>query len=82
MKVMIETIPLDQVEEVIVRCHEPSAAWVDYVLCIRDTDPGLTGEVNGEIVRLKWREIYYFEVVDRKSFIYYRDAVFESRLKL
>ena len=69
MKVRIETSPPDREEEVIVRCHEPSAAWVDYVQCVRDTDPGLTGELNGEIVRLKLSEVYYFEVVDRKSFI-------------
>ena len=82
MEVRIETSRPDREEEVIVRCHGPCAAWVDCVQCVRDTDPGLTGELNGEIVRLKLSEVYYFEVVDRKSFIYYRDTVYESRMKL
>ena len=82
MKVTIEKIDPAQEEEVIVRCHEPSADWVGFVQCVRGGERGLTGEADGEIFRLRLDEIYYFEVVERKAFIYYRDTVYESRLRL
>jgi len=82
MKVTIEKIDSAREEEVIVRCHEPSADWVGFVQCIRGEDRGLTGEAGGEIFRLRLNDIYYFEVVERRAFIYYRDTVYESRLRL
>ena len=82
MKVTIEKIDPAQEEEVIVRCYEPSADWVGFVQCVRGGERGLTGEADGEIFRLRLDEIYYFEVVERKAFIYYRDTVYESRLRL
>lgn len=82
MKLSIEIINPDKEEEVIVRCHEAGADWVNYVKCIRDDSNELTGSRDGKIHRLKLSDIYYFEVVDSKAFIYYGDAVYESRLKL
>lgn len=82
MKVTIEKIDFSREEEVIVRCHEPSADWVSLIQLAQGEDRGLTGESDGEIYRLCLGDIYYFEVVDRKAFIYYRDKVYESRLRL
>lgn len=82
MKVTIEPIDPAREEEVLVRCHDPEADWVDYIRCVRGEDRSLTGEAGGEIFRLRLSEVYYFEVVDRRAFLYYRDAVYESRMKL
>lgn len=82
MKVTIEKIDSSREEEVIVRCHEPSSDWVGFIQCVQGEDKSITGESGGEIFRLCLSDIYYFEVVDRKAFIYYRDNVYESRLRL
>lgn len=82
MKLSIEIIDHKQDEEVIVRCHEPSSDWVDYIKCIQDERNELTGTREGKIYRLKLKDVYYFEVVDSKSFIYYEDEVYESRFRL
>ncbi|MGN0628421.1 MAG: LytTR family DNA-binding domain-containing protein [Oscillospiraceae bacterium] len=82
MRITIEKISPDLEEEVVVRCHEPSADWVGFIQCIKSEEKGIVGEADGEIFRLNLDEVYYFEVVDRKAFIYYRDKVYESRLRL
>lgn len=82
MKVTIEKINPELEEEVIVRCHKPSADWVGFIQCIKSEYKGLVGEADGEIFRLNLEDVYYFEVVDRKAFIYYENAVYESHLHL
>lgn len=82
MKITVETIEPTQEEEVIIRCHEPSADWVDSIRCISVKDQELTGEAQGKVFRLHLRDIYYFEVVDRKSFIYCQNMIYESKLRL
>lgn len=82
MKLSIEVIAPEREEELIVRCYEPEAEWVSYVKCVQDDRNELTGILDGKIHRLRLPEVYYFEVVDNKAFIYYEDTVYESRLKL
>ena len=82
MKVHIEVISKTQEEEVIARCHDPEEGWIDYLKCIQNEEYEFTGNKDGKIHRLKLKDIFYFEVVDNKSFIYYRDTIYESKLKL
>lgn len=82
MRITIEEIGRDQEEELILRCHEVSAEMVRLLTQIKTAQTGLTGFRDEEIHRLGLDEIYYFEVVDGKSFFYCRDSVFESDLKL
>ena len=81
MRITIEKISPDLEEKVVVRCHEPSADWVGFIQCIKSEDKGIVGEADGEIFRLNLDEVYYFEVVDRKAFIYYENAVYESNVR-
>ena len=82
MRITIEEISREQEEEVILRCHEASPELLRLLTQIRTLQTGLTGFRDDEIHRLAFDEIYYFEVVDGKSFFYCRDEVFESHLKL
>lgn len=82
MKITIEEIGKDGEEEIILRCHEMSDSVLDIVRQLRALQTGLVGYRDGEIHRLSFDDIYYFEVVDSKSFFYCREEVFESRLKL
>lgn len=82
MKLTIEEIQRALEEELIVRCHDKEADWVNYVKTVEDQMGNLTGSKDGKIYRLKLKEIFYFEVVDNKSFVYCQNEVYESRLKL
>ncbi len=82
MKVTVEQIGRDCVEELIVRCHDPEAAWVGNV---REAASGLRtvcGWREDTLRSLKLSEIFYFEVVDDRSFMYTQADVFEAKEKL
>lgn len=82
MRITIEEIGPDAEEEIFIRCREVSAEVLSLVSNIKTLQSGLVGFREDEIHRLSFSEIFYFEVVDSRSFFYCRDAVFESRLKL
>ena len=72
MRVTVERIEPKDEEELIVRCYDPGAAWVSSVKeAAEDT-----------MHRLKLAEVFYFEVVDDRSFLYTQAAVFEAKEKL
>lgn len=82
MKITIEEIPMEQEEELILRCHSLEPEVMRLLQEIKNAGSGIAGYKGETIQRLSLREIYYFEVVEGKSFIYCKDEVFESKLKL
>lgn len=82
MKLEVEQIDIEKEEEIIVRCHNPEAEWVDSV---RETAMGqisVCGYKDNVLHRLRLSEIYYFEVVDGTSFFYTQNDVFNAKEKL
>lgn len=82
MKVTIEEIGKAEEEEIILRCHEISSEVLEMIQKIRTAQNGLVGYAGDEIHRLSMEEVYYFEVVDNKSFLYCKEQVYESKWKL
>lgn len=82
MKITIEEIDSDIEEEIILRCHEIDVDMVRLLKQISNVNQGLVGYKGEEIHRLFMDDVYYFEVVDNKSFLYCKDEVYESKLKL
>lgn len=82
MNIIIEKIDPAMQEEIIVKCHDEEAEWVERIRSVNVNTEGLLGELDGKRYRLHLDKVFYFEVVDRKSFIYYNDKTFESKLKL
>lgn len=81
MKVTIEEIAREAEEEIILRCHEIDADTMQLVQKLKQarSGNGMIGYNGEEIHRLKLDEIYYFEVVDNKSFFYCEEEVYESK---
>ncbi|MGE5678451.1 MAG: LytTR family DNA-binding domain-containing protein [Pseudomonadota bacterium] len=82
MKVSIEEIGRDRDEEIIIRCHEVNDDVLRLLNKLKPEKMSLLGYEEDNIHRLKAADVYYFEAVDNKVFIYCRDKVFESRQKL
>lgn len=82
MKVSINEIRENEEEEVIIRCHRIDADILSLLQKIKTQQNCLTGIAGEEIHRLRCSDIYYFEVVDNKSFFYCRDRIYEAKLKL
>ena len=82
MKVTIEEIGRDQDEEIIIRCHEVNDDVLRLLKRFKNEGNPLLGYDEDKIHRLRLADVYYFEAVDNKVFIYCRDKVFESKQKL
>lgn len=82
MKISIEEIGRDEEEELILRCHEVNEDVLRFIRNLKNAGGGIVGMEGNEIHRLRLEDVYYFEVVDNKSFLYCREKVYESKWKL
>ncbi len=82
MRVSIEEIGREQEEEIIIRCHEVDEDILKLLNRLKKETAVLIGYSGDNIHRLRISDVYYFEAVDNKVFIYCRDRVFESKQKL
>ena len=82
MKITIETIGREQEEEVLIRCHEVTDEIVSYVNSFKKQEKELIGYIQNDIHRLLFSDVYYFEAVENKVFIYCQNKVYESKQKL
>jgi DNA-binding LytR/AlgR family response regulator len=82
MKVLIEEISRDGIEEIIIRCYEVNDDIMNIYNKLKIDSNELLGYDKDIIYRLNFQDIYYFEAVDNKVFIYCKDKVLESKQKL
>ena len=82
MKISIEKIDLNQEEEILIRCHEIDDKILAYVKAFEQQEEDIIGYDGITIHRLKFADVYYFEAIDRKVFIYCKDKIYESKQKL
>ncbi len=82
MKMTVEQIDRQCEEELIVRCHDPGAAWVEGVREAASGQRTICGWQEDTLRRLKLSEVFYFEVVDDRSFVSTQAEVFEAKEKL
>lgn len=82
MKVSIEEISREQDEEIIIRCHEVNDDILKLLNKLKTERAVLLGYNKDNIHRLRIADVYYFEAVDNKVFIYCKDKLFESKQKL
>jgi DNA-binding LytR/AlgR family response regulator len=82
MKISIEEIDNRQEEEIIIRCHEVNEEILSLLRRIKAKNKMLIGFNEDTIHQINFSDVYYFESVDNKVFVYCRDRVFESKQKL
>lgn len=82
VKIRIEEIGPDEEEELILRCRKVSPDILRVVQRLKALETGLVGSKDAEIHKVAFDDVFYFEVVDGKSFLYCQNIVLESRLKL
>jgi DNA-binding LytR/AlgR family response regulator len=82
VNIKIENIPEGSEPEVIIRSNEIDESILKLIDLIRAHNQKVVGLYNSKIHLIEPTEIYYFEAVDSRVFIYCREKVYESRLKL
>ena len=82
LKVSIEEISRELEEEILIRCHEVDEEIREIVNKLKAEIPIILGYQNDSVHRINLKNIYYFEAVDGKVFLYSKDNVFEVKHKL
>ncbi len=82
MKTIIETIPETEDETIVIRCHEMTETLTALVRSIETATEGVTAYLDGEIYKIPLSDIFWFEVLENRAFVYCADKVYEAKLKL
>lgn len=82
MKITIENIPPGSEPEIIIRCNEPDDSLLQLIYSLKSSSKRLLGFTDQQMHIISPKDVFYFEAVDHKVFIYCQEKVFESRLRL
>lgn len=82
MKIIIEDIKKDEEDEIIIRCNQLDESILQMIYGIKMNQNKLVGTNNGQMQIIDPKDVFYFEAVDNKIFIYCEKQVYESKLKL
>ena len=82
MKIIFEEPPSGVEERIIVQCHNISPELLNILNSFKTPCNMLIGYIDSDIHRVSPSDIFYFEAVDKKTFIYCERDVYESKLKL
>ncbi len=82
MKITIEPQAPGQEDEIVIRCAEPDEELMELIYQLTARRKPLTGYIDGGMVKLPPKEIYYFESVDNRVFAYCETQVYEVKQKL
>ena len=82
MKITIIDCPEGEEEEIIIKCRQMDEHLMRMIRTVKAGQERLIGTRNGQIMQIQPKEIYYFEAVDNRVFLYGEREVFETRYKL
>lgn len=82
MRIILEEDPAWEEVEVTIRCKEVTPQVAGLVASLRRFDHRLTGEREGKTYLLEAGELFYIESVEKRTFLYTQDGVFETPLRL
>ena len=68
--------------QIIINCPEMSDDVEKIAAAVRSFDKKLFGKADGQTRVIDWRDVFYFESVDKRCFIYTADKIYETPLKL
>ena len=82
MDIRINEDPACGEPEIVIRCREMDERVVRMIAALRAAEQKLAGVRNGRTFVVDPAEVYYAESVDKRTFLYTADAVYESPLRL
>ena len=82
MKIIIEDIGPEEEEAVIIRCREVDESILQLVNGLKLKKEKLAVRQGEKILQIEPGDVYYFEAVDNRVFLYSEKNVYETRMKL
>lgn len=78
MEISILKVSKDKEEKVIIECHEVTNRISSIVKFVKNLQGTISGELDKNTYEIAVGDIYYFESVDNKTYLYTRDKVYQS----
>lgn len=82
MKFTVEVSPDNLETEIIIKCHQVDDNLQRLISLLKSSDEKIPGILNGTTHFVDTKDIFYFESVDKKTFIYTKSEVLETPLRL
>lgn len=82
MKITITDRADGEEDEIIIRCRQVDEQLLKLIYAIKAGSEKLTAMQDAQIVQVAPAEIYYFEAVDNRVFLYLEKEVYETKFKL
>lgn len=82
MKIIIEQIGQEEEEQILIRCRSVDDSIVALAKELEKRRERLTVREGERIMQVDPADVYYFEAVDNKVFLYTKEKVHETKLKL
>lgn len=82
MRIEIIEEPLVDEIEIQIKCKEKNEYVKQLAATIFEEQLIINGRIKNEFTQIYSRDIYYFESVDNRTYIYCKDNVYESNMKL
>lgn len=82
MKITIKEPPAGAEEEIIVLCYNISAELLAMLNSFKTPSNMLIASIGNEVHKIAPSDIFYFESIDKKTFVYCEKDVYESKKKL
>ena len=82
MKIIIEDLKDGEEEEIIIRSNNIDDSILQMIYGVKMNAQKIVGLHNGRMNMIEPKDVFYFESVDNKTFIYCEKQIFESKMKL
>lgn len=82
LKILIEDIKDGEEEQIIIKCRSMNDNILHVINQIKNVSESLVGYREDKIHRVSPKDVYYFEAVDNKVFMYCKESEYELKQKL
>ncbi len=82
MKITIIDRADGEEDETIIRCRQMDEQMLKMIYALKAGTEKITAMLEGNILQVQLEDIYYFEAVDNKVFLYLEKEVYETKAKL
>lgn len=82
VRIIIEELKDGEEEEIIIRSNNIDDSILQMIYGVKMNTQKMVGLYNGRMAMIEPKDIFYFESVDNKTFIYCEKQIFESKMKL
>lgn len=82
MELKVIQVPINENESMVIKCHKITDEISEIVSFVKSRQGVLSGKKDGNIWEISILDVFYFEAVDNRSFIYTESDSFEINMRI